>query len=94
MYDLLEVMRGYDNLGAAINWFQKNPYAIPVLGSTFRSIDQYADYQRMQADFAKNTGRKILYPSIRGYDAQAQSAAGRAVDDVVGIVGKTVKSII
>lgn len=53
-------------------------YALPLVGSTFRNVDQYADYQKMYNDYMRNVGRKIKYPSIRDFRSNAYSSLGEA----------------
>lgn len=69
-------------------------YAIPVIGRTFRDFDQYGDYLKMQADYNRNVGRSILYPSVRAYSSSAYSSFGSGASDILGMVGRTVRSII
>lgn len=53
-------------------------YALPLVGSTYRNVDQYADYQKMYNDYMRNVGRKIKYPSIRDFRSNAYSSLGNA----------------
>lgn len=69
-------------------------YALPYLGRTFRGIDQYADYQRMYADYMRNVGREIKYPSIRDYRAAGGSALGDATTHMTNIGLKTARWLV
>ena len=69
-------------------------YALPIVGRTARSIDQYADYQRMYADYMRNVGREIKYPSIRDYRSLGGSTLGDATSHLVNIGLKTSRSLL
>lgn len=64
-------------------------YALPFIGSTFRGIDQYADYNKMYADYMRNVGRKIKYPSIRDPRANAGTSFSNAVTSGLNFGAKT-----
>lgn len=69
-------------------------YALPIIGDTIKKYDNYRDYAQMQADYTKNTGRKILYPSVRAYSSQSYSSLGNVGADILGFAGRTVKRLI
>lgn len=69
-------------------------YAIPYLGRTFKGIDQYADYQRMYADYMRRVGREIKYPSIRDYRSLGGSALGDATTHMTNIGLKTARWLV
>ena len=73
-------------------------YALPIVGSSFRNVDQYADYQRMYSDYMRNVGKTIKYPSIRDYRANAGNSLSAAIGSPLTLgmkaAGKTVRSLI
>lgn len=69
-------------------------YALPYLGRTFRGIDQYADYQRMYADYMRRVGREIKYPSIRDPRALGGSALGDVTTHMTNVGLKTARWLV
>lgn len=69
-------------------------YAVPFIGDTIKKFDNYKDFSQMQADYTKNTGRQILYPSVRAYSSAGYSALGHAVGDIIAGAGRTVRRLI
>lgn len=75
-------------------------YQLPILGRTFRSIDQYADNQKRYSDYMRNVGREIKYPSIRDFRYTSASIGDAALSGVSQVshilkgAGKTVRSLI
>lgn len=69
-------------------------YALPYLGRTFRGLDQYADYQKMYADYMRNVGREIKYPSIRDYRSLGGSALGDVTTHAANVGLKTTRWLI
>lgn len=81
------VARGIYKIFSSMSPYER--YRLPFVGSTFRGIDQYADYNKMYADYMRNVGRKIKYPSIRDPRANAGTSFSNAVTPGVKMLGKT-----
>lgn len=71
-------------------------YQMPILGKTFKAMDQYADAQKMYNDYSRNVGRKIQYASFRDPRYTTSSIGDAAVSGVSQLsgFGKTVRSLI
>lgn len=50
--------------------------------SAYRGYQKYRDFQRMQSDFFRNTGRTVKYPHANGYDWRAYDSLAGSISDL------------
>lgn len=77
------------SLNRLLNSTSYERYKLPFVGSSFRGIDQYADYNKMYADYMRNVGRKIKYPSVRDPRANASTSFSSALSGGISTGLKT-----